>query len=92
MEKRNTYPIEIKAKVDLNTDLLINELSTKLHKNKSQIIRLIFADFFDRNIDLLESNLSSKVDRQVLLETILKDFMQSNKKEINEFNKYKNEK
>lgn len=92
MERRHTYPIEIKAKVDLNTDLLISELSKKLHKNKSQIIRLILADFFNRNIELLDSNLSSTVDRQVLLETILKDFMQSNKKEINEFNKYKNEK
>lgn len=91
MERKNNYPIEIKAKVDLNTELLLNELSRKLRKNRSQIIRLILSDFFNRNMKILEENLNRKIDRQVLLETILKDFMQSNKKEIKEFNKYRNE-
>lgn len=63
MERKNNYPIEIKAKVDLNTELLLNELSRKLRKNRSQIIRLILSDFFNRNMKILEENLNRKIDR-----------------------------
>ena len=35
MERRNAYPIEIKAKVDLNTEFILNEFSNLVGKNKS---------------------------------------------------------
>lgn len=53
MERTCNYPIEIKFKTDLNTELLLNELCDLLKKDRSKILRLIIADFFDRNLDLM---------------------------------------
>lgn len=90
MERRSLYPITIKAKVDLNTELLINELGKLLGKNQSQILRLIIADFFSRKIDIIEKHIDA--DRDYLTDAILKDFLDATKSEINEFRKFKNEK
>ena len=54
MERTCNYPIEIKFKIDLNTELLLNELCDLLKKDRSKILRLIIADFFDRNLDLID--------------------------------------
>ena len=40
MERRSNYPIEIKAKIDLNTDLLLTELQQLLGKDRSKLLRL----------------------------------------------------
>lgn len=92
MERRNAYPIEIKAKVDLNTEFILNEFSNLVGKNKSQIIRLIITDFIDRNIDILDEKLQQTTDKEVLLNTLFRDLIGSNKQKIKEFNKFKNEK
>lgn len=92
MERRSTYPIEIKAKIDLNTDLLITELSQLLGKDRSKLIRLILADFFNRNLDLIDEHTNSKSDKEQLVEVILKDFFDYNRETINNYIKFKNEK
>lgn len=92
MERRSTYPIEIKVKIDLNTDLLITELSQLLGKDRSKLIRLILADFFNRNLDLIDEHTNSKSDKEQLVEVILKDFFDYNRETINHYIKFKNEK
>lgn len=92
MERRSTYPIEIKVKIDLNTDLLITELSQLLGKDRSKLIRLILADFFNRNLDLIDEYTNSKSDKEQLVEVILKDFFDYNRETINHYIKFKNEK
>ena len=62
MERRSNYPIEIKAKIDLNTDLLLTELQQLLGKDRSKLLRLIIADFFNRNIDIIDEHTNSKSD------------------------------
>ena len=76
MERTCNYPIEIKFKIDLNTELLLNELCDLLKKDRSKILRLIIADFFDRNLDLIDKykETDNELDREKLVEAILKDF------------------
>lgn len=66
MERTCNYPIEIKFKIDLNTELLLNELCDLLKKDRSKILRLIIADFFDRNLDLIDKykETDNKLDRE----------------------------
>lgn len=90
MERRSNYPIEIKAKVDLNTELLLTELQQLLGKDRSKIIRLILADFFNRNLDLIDEHTNSKSDKASLIEAILKDFFSYNRETINQYIKFKN--
>ena len=90
MERRSNYPIEIKAKVDLNTDLLLTELQKHLGKDRAKIIRLILADFFNRNLDLIDEYIHSKSDKTPLIEAILKDFFNYNRETINQYIKFKN--
>ena len=85
MERRSLYPIEIKCKVDLNTDLLLTELQTLLHKNRSQIIRLIIADFFDRKLDLIDQYKGESSNKEEIIEMILRDFYDLNRESINEY-------
>ena len=94
MERRSNYPIEIKAKIDLNTDLLLTELQQLLGKDRSKLLRLIITDFFDRNLDLIDQykDVTDKVGKNVLVETILKDFFNYNRETINQYIKFKNEK
>lgn len=94
MERRCNYPIEIKAKIDLNTDLLLTELQQLLGKDRSKLLRLIITDFFDRNLDLIDQykDVTDKVGKNVLVETILKDFFNYNRETINQYIKFKNEK
>lgn len=40
MERRSNYPIEIKAKIDLNTDLLLTELQQLLGKDRSKTTKI----------------------------------------------------
>ena len=77
MERRCNYPIEIKAKIDLNTDLLLTELQQLLGKDRSKLLRLILADFFNRNIDIIDEHTNHKSDKATLIEAILKDFFDS---------------
>ena len=72
MERTCNYPIEIKFKIDLNTELLLNELCDLLKKDRSKILRLIIADFFDRNLDLIDKykETDNKLDREKLVEAI----------------------
>lgn len=92
MERRSNYPIEIKAKIDLNTDLLLTELQKLLGKDRSKLLRLILTDFFDRNIDLIDEYSHSNTDKSALVEAILKDFFNHNRETINQYIKFKNEK
>ena len=87
MERRSNYPIEIKAKIDLNTDLLLTELQQLLGKDRSKLLRLIIADFFNRNID---EHTNHKSDKAPLIEAILKDFFNYNRETINQYIKFKN--
>ena len=66
MERTCNYPIEIKFKIDLNTELLLNELCDLLKKDRSKILRLIIADFFDRNLDLIDKykETDNRLDRE----------------------------
>jgi hypothetical protein len=89
MERRSNYPIEIKAKIDLNTDLLLTEL---LGKDRSKLLRLIIADFFNRNIDIIDEHTNHKSDKAPLIEAILKDFFNYNRETINQYIKFKNDK
>lgn len=91
MERRSNYPIEIKTKIDLNTDLLLTELQQLLGKDRSKILRLIIADFFNRNLDIIDEHTNRKSDKTTLIEAILKDFLSCNKETINQYLKYKNE-
>ena len=90
MERRSNYPIEIKAKIDLNTDLLLTELQQLLGKDRSKLLRLIIADFFNRNIDIIDEHTNSKSDKAPLIEAILKDFFNYNRETINQYIKFKN--
>ena len=72
MERRSNYPIEIKAKIDLNTDLLLTELQQLLGKDRSKLLRLIIADFFNRNIDIIDEHTNHKSDKAPLIEAILR--------------------
>ena len=87
MERRCNYPIEIRAKIDLNTDLLLTELQQLLGKDRSKLLRLILADFFNRNIDIIDEHTNSKSDK-----AILKDFFDYNRETINQYIKFKNDK
>lgn len=89
MERRKNYPIEIKVKIDLNTDSLLTELSKLLKKDRSKILRLILMDFFDRHLDVIDEYTNKKSDKDPLIETILKDFFDYNKEIINEYAKFK---
>ena len=89
MERRSNYPIEIKAKIDLNTDLLLTELQQLLGKDRSKLLRLIIADFFNRNIDIIDEHTNHKSDKAPL---ILKDFFNYNRETINQYIKFKNDK
>jgi hypothetical protein len=91
MERRCNYPIEIRAKIDLNTDLL-TELQQLLGKDRSKLLRLILADFFNRNIDIIDEHTNSKSDKATLIEAILKDFFDYNRETINQYIKFKNDK
>lgn len=82
MERRSNYPIEIKAKIDLNTDLLLTELQQLLGKDRSKLLRLIIADFFNRNIDIIDEHTNHKSDKTPLIEAILKDFFNYNRKPL----------
>ena len=86
MERTCNYPIEIKFKIDLNTELLLNELC--------DLLKLIIADFFDRNLDLIDKykETDNKLDREKLVEAILKDFYGYNRQTMNEYLRFKNEK
>lgn len=78
MERGTLYPIEIRAKIDLNTDLLLTELQNLLKKDRSKILRLIITDFFNRNIDLIDEytdNIDSEKARKAITNVILKDFV-----------------
>lgn len=88
MERRNNYPIEIKAKVDLNTELILSEFATLVGKNKSQIIRLIITDFIDRNIDILDQKLKQSTNKEIILHTLFRDLIGLNKKEIKNYKEY----
>ena len=90
MERTCNYPIEIKFKIDLNTELLLNELCDLLKKDRSKILRLIIADFFDRNLDLIDKY--NELDREKLVEAILKDFYGYNRQTMNDYLRFKNEK
>ena len=46
MERRSNYPIEIKAKIDLNTDLLLTELQQLLGKDRSKLLTYIIHSGF----------------------------------------------
>jgi hypothetical protein len=92
MERRSNYPIEIKVKIDLNTDLLLTELQNLLGKDRSKLLRLILTDFFDRNIDLIDKYTQTSIDKAPLVEAILKDFFNHNRETINQYIKFKNEK
>ena len=87
MERTCNYPIEIKFKIDLNTELLLNELCDLLKKDRSKILRLIIADFFDRNLDLIDKykETGNKLDREKLVESILRDFYGYNRQTMNEY-------
>lgn len=91
MERRSNYPIEIKVKIDLNTDLLLTELQNLLGKDRSKLLRLILTDFFDRNIDLIDEYTQTSIDKAPLVEAILKDFFNHNRETINRYIKFKNE-
>ena len=92
MERTCNYPIEIKFKIDLNTELLLNELCDLLKKDRSKILRI--ADFFDRNLDLIDKykETDSRLDREKLVEAILKDFYDYNRQTMNDYLRFKNEK
>lgn len=92
MERGKLYPIPVRAKVDLNTDLLLTELQQMLKKDRSKVIRLILVDFFNRNIDLIDKHSNSKVDSTVLVETLLKDFFDFNRETINKYHKFNEKK
>ena len=94
MERTCNYPIEIKFKIDLNTELLLNELCDLLKKDRSKILRLIIADFFDRNLDLIDKykETGNKLYREKLVESILRDFYGYNRQTMNEYLRFKNEK
>ena len=94
MERTCNYPIEIKFKIDLNTELLLNELCDLLNKDRSKILRLIIADFFDRNLDLIDKykETDNELDREKLVEAILKDFYGYNRQTMNDYLRFKNEK
>lgn len=92
MERRCNYPITIRAKIDLNTELLLTELQELLGKDRSKLIRLILADFFNRNIDLIDEHINRKSDRKTLIEAILKDFFDFNRETINNYIRFKNDK
>lgn len=89
MIKQSNYPINLKVSIDLNTDILLTELSNILKKGRGKLVRLILTDFFNRNINLLDDYLQHKIDKEKLTETILKDFLESNRVEINKFNEFK---
>lgn len=94
MERTCNYPIEIKFKIDLNTELLLNELCDLLKKDRSKVLRLITADFFNRNLDLMDKSKETdgKLDREKLVETILRDFHDYNRQTMNDYLRFKNEK
>ena len=94
MERTCNYPIEIKFKIDLNTELLLNELCDLLKKDRSKILRLIIADFFDRNLDLIDKykETDNKLDREKLVEAILIVFYGYYLITMNVYLRFKNEK
>ena len=94
MERTCNYPIEIKFKIDLNTEPRMNVLFAFFNKDRSKILRLIIADFFDRNLDLIDKykETDSRLDREKLVEAILKDFYSYNRQTMNDYLRFKNEK
>ena len=92
MERRSNYQIEIKTKIDINTDLLLTELQQLLGKDRSKLLRLILADFFNRNLDLIDEHTNHKSDKAPLIESILKDFFDYNRETIKQYIKFKNDK
>ena len=52
----------------------------------------IIADFFNRNIDIIDEHTNHKSDKATLIEAILKDFFDYNRETINQYIKFKNDK
>ena len=50
------------------------------------------ADFFNRNIDIIDEHTNHKSDKTPLIEAILKDFFNYNRETINQYIKFKNDK
>ena len=89
MIRQCKYPVQLKMKLDLNSDLLLTELQDVLGKNRSEIIRLIIQDFFDRKIDLLDECLSKKIDTNELATVLFRDLLDHTRCDINDYLKYK---
>ena len=75
------FPIELKMKLDLNSDLQLTELQNLLNKNRSQVVRLIIQDFFNRNAELLDEHITNKIKIDPLV--LFRDLHNISKPELN---------
>lgn len=81
MKTEPKYPIELKMKLDLNSDLQLTELQNLLNKNRSQVVRLIIQDFFNRNAELLDEHITNKIKIDPLV--LFRDLHNISKPELN---------
>lgn len=88
MIRTANYPISFHLRLDLENDMLLTELQNVLKKGRSPLIRLIITDFFNRNLDLIDST----VDKSELTTVLFKDLLNEKLDTITKFNNYKNEK
>lgn len=82
------YPIQLKMKLDLNTDRQLLELQEKLNKSRSSIIRLILQDFFDKNENILDKYFDREIAPKELSIVLFRDLLEFSKEDINDFLKH----
>ena len=93
MQRESNYSITLSTIIDLNLDQLLKELQDILHKSRTQLIRMILVDFFDRNDELLNQYYKKEIDKEELSKTFLRNYSDDIKSDvINYFKQKHNEK
>lgn len=93
MQRESNYSITLSTRIDLNLDQLLKELQDILHKSRTQLVRMILVDFFDRNDELLNQYYKKEIDKEELSKTFLRNYSDDIKSDvINYFKQKHNEK
>ena len=72
MKPRKNYETQLNVRIDPNIDMLITELHKKLGKSKSELIRLILNEFINRNETILDENIVTKADKDIIMKNTFK--------------------
>lgn len=89
MQRESNYSISLSTRIDLNLDQLLKELQDILHKSRTQLVRMILVDFFDRNDELLNQYYKKEIDKEELSKTFLRNYSDDIKSDVINYFKHK---